>query len=165
MAAEVTRHPVVVVVDDTKSIHQVMQAQVGKICERNGHKVEVISVGDGRNALQALTGEAFDALSPHLSRLKPHGPLNPKTPTAAIMDNQMPQSPNGPVMDNAGIAATQKIREAEEKAASPRHVYIVAHSADSDQAKFKNGTFDGVIAKGSPLAKIEAALNAAHLFD
>lgn len=78
------------------------------------------------------------------------------------MDNQMPKVPDGPVVEDAGIAVTQAVRAAEGKS---RHVCIFAYSADPDQGKFSSsGVFDRVLPKPSPLARIQGALREAGLF-
>jgi CheY-like chemotaxis protein len=75
----------------------------------------------------------------------------------AFMDCQMPDDPEGQIVEMEGILVAEDVRRAEGVAKSPRHVWIIANSADRDQSKFKE-IFDAVLPKPTSMREVEVAL-------
>lgn len=154
------RRPVnVLIAEDNEFAWTVLSAQLRAIFDRHEVPVTITLVGDGLNAEKALCREQFELVSPTTKMRKQS---EPQKVDVAFMDCQFPHAPGGSVVDLEGILVTEAVRKNEqtisrEHTKTPRHVRIISSSADQDQKKFTK-IFDGVVAKGSPVARIESAL-------
>lgn len=147
------------IAEDNEFAWRTLSSQLQIIFARHGVPATITLVGDGLNAQKALCREEFDLVSPTTTKRK-HSEA--QKVDVAFMDCQFPHDPDGKVVDLEGILVTEAVRKDEEKikrdhSKTPRHVRIISSSADPDQSKFTE-IFDGVLAKGSPVARIESAL-------
>ncbi len=147
------------IAEDNEFAWRTLSSQLQIIFARRGVSAKITLVGDGLNAKKALCREEFDLVSPTTLKRKHSGA---QKVDVAFMDCQFPHDPDGSIVDLEGILVTEAVRKDEEdikrdRTKTPRHVRILSSSADSDQSKFTE-IFDDVLAKGSPVARIESAL-------
>lgn len=150
MASAVTSAPLqVLLVEDETMPRAITTHQITSAC---GGQVRIIHVDTAEDALKALTGKPFQALSPDAQH-ELHSPIRRLDLT--IMDNQMPPDQEHSAEPDQGILVTKMLREEEDRLHLP-HVPVVAHSSD-EKSKF-GSEFTAVWPKSSPVHRIAGLL-------
>jgi CheY-like chemotaxis protein len=144
----------VLIAEDNEFARNILRSQLQILFDLHKVAAKIFTVGDGGNARRALCREGFEALTPtHSSRRHEEA----RKFMLAFMDCQMPDDPEGQIVEMEGILVAEDVRRAEGVAKSPRHVWIIANSADRDQSKFKE-IFDAVLPKPTSMREVEVAL-------